>query len=672
MKKNQLKKRIAMLNTAMLNIAILSAVLLLTFSGAARAQNAAAAPGILIAEPVVQNADEEAAQFGAGCGRWLFWAVGGLPQLGSTPAWSEVNGVETQLKRKDLRLTKEEGLRAARALGVSHLATGSISGQGEKLNLSYQLWSVQLPAAPGAASLNALGEPLVAAGSYDQIIERLPVIAREIATHLNIKDAALPEKVGASSVALAMVGKVQTSGGIDDEQHEEFTRLAQEFPLANLMVALYDGREDEAEDDRMREGTLRLSLLNSPDNTFMWGVVGPPSEEQSAEYERELKRRHLQFPQNYQLARALVIWKQWKEDVGGARETAETAAVNAPQNPYAHLLLANAISDQADSVRNSRLFRDMSAQEQATVRILYPLWEKSTLRAANLTGENAEAWLEVAQAATFNSHRAVADQAIWKALELDPEYIAAYSWGLQMFQPKWRNDDGNLWKLTQRALEKDERVLLLFDEIMEALETNPALAPNLIIARRRGIQTFEKILQNEPNIAALHFLIGKLQSENALALMANATANATKPDKETLEVAAQSLAHFKSATVIDPAGGESYLEMGRILLSGPSPDLEAARLALVKAGELLDSQTEPIRLLGRVLIAQTKHAEAEKVLRRAINLEPGEGRFYADLALAVLGQDRRDEAREIAKQAQDLQFTEEHAIWKELGIVLEN
>lgn len=44
-------------------------------------------PGVLVCEPVATGADRTAADFGAGCGRWLHLIVAGHGELGKTPSW---------------------------------------------------------------------------------------------------------------------------------------------------------------------------------------------------------------------------------------------------------------------------------------------------------------------------------------------------------------------------------------------------------------------------------------------------------------------------------------------------------------------------------------------------------------------------------------------------------
>src|SRR5207244_1474163 len=88
----------------------------------------ASGPGVVVAEPVARQADAAAREFGAGCGRWLQFGVGGHGELGKTPLWSDLDRARRELGQPDLRLNRPEAMQLARVLGVTHVAIGEIQG----------------------------------------------------------------------------------------------------------------------------------------------------------------------------------------------------------------------------------------------------------------------------------------------------------------------------------------------------------------------------------------------------------------------------------------------------------------------------------------------------------------------------------------------------------------
>ena len=59
--------------------------------------------GVVICEPVADPGTEaDNANFGAGCGRWLQFAVGGQGELGKTPLWESPNRAAKELGRTDI------------------------------------------------------------------------------------------------------------------------------------------------------------------------------------------------------------------------------------------------------------------------------------------------------------------------------------------------------------------------------------------------------------------------------------------------------------------------------------------------------------------------------------------------------------------------------------------
>src|SRR5687767_11938016 len=94
--------------------------------------------GIVICDPVVApGGGTYAPEFGVGCGRWLQLVVGGHGELGKTPLWSSCDtaAAEFASHRQYLQLTSEQAPALRRIVGVTHAATGTLSGDEKNCTL---------------------------------------------------------------------------------------------------------------------------------------------------------------------------------------------------------------------------------------------------------------------------------------------------------------------------------------------------------------------------------------------------------------------------------------------------------------------------------------------------------------------------------------------------------
>jgi hypothetical protein len=190
-------------------------------------------PGVLICDPAPVEADAAAADFGAGCGRWLHLLIGGQGELGKTPRWSEQEITRAALSRGDLRLTTADlrklAQRAGISLGITHVALGEISGSTSECSLSYQIWSV-----PGQ---KPVGAPLTLRGSAAEVVAQLPMATRGLCGALGITAPRIPEAVGESAEELQFLGSIPR---VPDLQTEEAV-LTQLATLAGRLSAADTG-----------------------------------------------------------------------------------------------------------------------------------------------------------------------------------------------------------------------------------------------------------------------------------------------------------------------------------------------------------------------------------------------------------------------------------------------
>ena len=146
-------------------------------------------PGVTICEPIPDAASAGLTDFGAGCTRWLSYAVGGAPELGRTPVWESPDRVKYELHRKEYRISPQDAPRLASILGVTHVATGQVSGTPARCTLTYQLQSV-----PDG---KPLGTSLSVSGTQAEVVAALPGLAKQMVQRLGASSQGLPGTVGA-------------------------------------------------------------------------------------------------------------------------------------------------------------------------------------------------------------------------------------------------------------------------------------------------------------------------------------------------------------------------------------------------------------------------------------------------------------------------------------------
>jgi tetratricopeptide (TPR) repeat protein len=117
--------------------------------------------------------------------------------------------------------------------------------------------------------------------------------------------------------------------------------------------------------------------------------------------------------------------------------------------------------------------------------------------------------------------------------------------------------------------------------------------------------------------------------------------------------AAGALEDFQRAIAAAPDYYEAYGEAGiaSVALGKPSDAEASFRKAIELSG---DKYPEAEVGLGKVLLEKSDFAEAEKVLRRGAELNPGSWEAHYQLSRALLGENRLDDAERAAQQAKTL------------------
>ena len=399
-----------------------------------------AAPlGVVVCEPVAARSAKAVADFGAGCGRWLFFTVGGQSGLSRTPLWSDVERAPQELGRRDLRLTLTDAAQLSRIVGATHAAVGTITGTAAHCTLTYRVYRL-----PGRSPL---GPPLQADGSEAQIVASLPGMAQGLMRRLGL-DAPRPAAPQARPTQMALIGRIPWGPvtGPSEADEESLLTLAPHLPLAGLLALNLGGDRHTPDLGAVAETLLR----QAPGNPLVYGQVAfmhtgpllPPS--------TALGDRRHRFPRCYGFAHA-AVWVGSVAPDAREQDAAQQAVHDAPRNPDAWLAWGRSNQDVAQALRKGRAAEALTPQEWSRLGVLYAQWLRGAQMAVHLDPHYGRAWLRAAEAATFAGQSTVADGALWKALRLDPDRAGVYYWGLEMYQEKWDSDPAKLAKVAALA-----------------------------------------------------------------------------------------------------------------------------------------------------------------------------------------------------------------------------
>lgn len=439
-------------------------------------------PGVLVCEPVAKGAKAESVAFGAGCARWLHLVVGGHGEFGKTPLWSSLYHTQQELGRKDLRLAPEDGARLRESLGVTHAAFGVIEGDASRCTLTYQLWDL--------GAKKKVGEPVRLSGMGDEVLAGLPEAAAKLTRALGVAEPRVPKAVGETAAELRFLGSLQwyPERQLEEARVKQLTDLASPAPagstpraqapvLAAFLAMLRAGDLDQGA--RVIELSRQLATA-LPENALLFGDIGRAANGAQADpfsartgnldyannplgqgaFVRDtpklpfvaLKSLLERFPNNYLLNSSQAYIHQVGRRFDEARTSAEQGVRCARANTDAWLALSDAISEQADAIRNARLATQITEQEWQKLNKYYEEWLPISLKSVQVDPRYAGAWLEASQAAAFLGVEELADGAYGQAISLTPRAYPVLWWGLEMYQPKWLGNAVKLKYVAEAAL----------------------------------------------------------------------------------------------------------------------------------------------------------------------------------------------------------------------------
>ncbi len=577
--------------------------------------------GIVIGEPLPDAASMPLADFGAGCGRWLFLNVGGNPDFGQTPLWSEVARAENDLGKPNLQLTRADALRLPNVLGVTQVAVGTITGTDTHCTLTYQLVNV-----PGG---KPLGGPISVAGSQKQVIAQLPQMAMQMLQRLKLRSAKLPAAVGAVPTEMQMLGQIpwDPDAILTDDQTTALHSLSARLPLAGILALRGSLREHPA----VLAQDVKTLMAQAPQNTLVYGLTGyvEAADLPSA----SLLSLRARYPKNYALAHAEVWWRSSKHDPRAQLVAAQQAVRDAPHNPDAWLSLGSSLSNAADQVRRARIADDISPSEWRFLNKAYPLWFNTVSRAAHLDPRYGKAWERVAQAATFAGQQKAAEAAFWKAVSLEKKPSSIYTWGLQMFQPKWGGSPADLAKVASLAAAANYSTDADTIDVSKALKGAgfQDLAQELLM---RSETNLKARVQAHPDDGALHWSLASIQrasdrqneavSEYQAALHVLADDYMLHYDfgqcLDDLGRDQEAVEEYRQALRLNPDDAQSHFHLGWDLQNlGQLPE---AQQQLLQAIQLDPDSADAIYVLGLVYELQHEDEKAIVQYRLAAQQKP--------------------------------------------------
>ncbi len=480
------------------------------------AQDAAAGPGIVVCSGVVPSSDAQLKAFAEGCAAWLQLIVGGQPQFGRTPSWHAPIRAGAEMNQPGLALSANQAKALASICGATHAAVATLTPSGpDTYLLSYRLVKT--------SDGSAVGGAITAQGTQDQIARQLPVIAAKLSGLLGLAHAALPNTAVSSGNDLEFLGNCRWDGSLNDSDAQRLNALAHQ--KGNALAVALDFYGPKLYSVREQRALIDLALSVEPQNAEMITEVGDLYPKALSNGEQSLvaaaaKRYTHNFGINAAQAHAL-------ESENVSQQVKVAAALTALRcntlNPDSWSVAAGAYSNSAQDIRQSRVAGGLTQTQWSQLNHLYDYWLGCSERSVHLDNGYVHMWGRVAKAATFDGQVKEADVAERHALAFGTELNDNYSWGLEMYQPKWEGDPAKLSALTDVA-GADARLtpsdlLNITDSdgaytsdsfsntlMGPAQDANVKDAYNLLI--NVAVRRLQPLLKATPNDASLHEQLG--------------------------------------------------------------------------------------------------------------------------------------------------------------------
>jgi hypothetical protein len=392
-----------------------------------------AGPALAICDPVASNASSDTAAFGAGCTRWLQYAMFNYPQLGQMMRWSEQERVLSESGISNLRLSAHQAQQLGHIIGYTHVAASTITGSPARCTLTLQVYTV--------SSNAATGQTCRATGSEAQIIAALPQLAQQLLTRIAVQTSAPPAPT-LTADDLHAIGSYDwwPTAHPSPELQQQMQTLKQRDALAGMLYMLHNsGRE---EDYRRLFAQAPTNLEARAECLHIFDFFTPAMK---AEIVKDLPA----LPNNFFVAESRLGNSRTPQELV---RFAEHLVQCAPRNPAAWVILAAMYSRVSEHLRVARTAARISPDEWKALERLYAHQLSAVQTAVTLDPLYGKAWTEIAISGAFAGKPSVADTALWKAIQLDKGDARPYLWGLEMYQPKWFEDAAKLDKVAKLAV----------------------------------------------------------------------------------------------------------------------------------------------------------------------------------------------------------------------------
>jgi len=552
-------------------------------------------PGIVICDPVATPASSDRSHFGAGCALWLQFYLGGLPELGKSPTWDGLIRARAELHRDDLQLSTAQATTLIPILGITNVAVGTLSGTGLHLTLTYTLLQE-----PGG---KIVGASTTVTGTRLQITARLPEIARTLAAKLDVPHPDIPTTTGLTPSDLLLLDKVRHSAHTDlaASDQKALDALAMHNPLAGFMALKYEDQTNSA-----RNATVTTLLEQVGTNTLVWSTAASINSMTILPHAEALTTLATRYPGNANIAVAETFRYRYVADPIAEQKAAARIVQDAPNNPDGWLTYAFTFAKVADNLRQGRYFPNLTADEFAQLKQIYPQWEDATQQAVRLDPLDGKGWHHLAESASFNGHPIVAENALQNALKYDDDKLNVYSWALEMYQPKWLDNPIKLAKFAKMAAADTSfdapQALLISRTLIES--GNQDLAKSVISAFYARSRAF---IARHPNDGSAHA---------GLAYMLEETGDATS-----------AIAEYRKASSLLPDNPVIHFNLGHALYRPGGYD-EAGK-EYQKAIRLDPDYADAHSSLAYLYRHFGKFEDAKREVKTALRLNPGDGLLYA-------------------------------------------
>ena len=646
-------------------------------------------PGIVIGEPQLSSTrSAELGDFGAGCARWLQLTVGGQGALGKTPAWGRVGDTRDELQKADCRWTKTDLPLVAQNTGATHLALGTITGTSASCTLSYQMWDARSnkAASSKATSAKAVGTPLVIKGTREQIVAQLPKMAQMLSARLLSSTRLSPSApIAAPSVSsddLQFLGRVpwKSDDQLLPEQEVRLRALSKKTALAGVLW-MYNAARGWDEKALWREVANDMSA-QAPSNTLVLATMARRVAGIFALHSSLLVQARAKFPNNAALLSAQWGWQNSEGQIAASTKTALQQVAAAPESTTAWRDLADSYGAQAESIRESKYYAQMTAEEQARVEDIYPQQFLAGLQAALVAPRSALAWLKLSDSATFVSAPGIADLALWKSLSLNPNDRNAYGWGLQIYQPKWFDDPAKLHRVATLLLRKPILYSQLTDAVYQAFEKTDGSQNQVSAMTDKSIAALQAASKLQPRQVAYHRALGnmlKRQKRFAEAVIEYSTWMKLQPDsaipvsnladlyQNSLKDLVKAEDMYRQAVVIDPQNATAVDHLADFY-ADTQLDFNRSEPLYQRAMKLDPENAAPVISLGDIYwFLKNDEKTGGKYYVQATKMKHNNGAANVSYAWALMKHGKREQAIIEAKKGLALGYTD-NPVFKELGL----